>query len=115
MANKVHVKKGDLVFVLTGKSKGKKGKVLVVTPAKNQAIVEGVNMGTLHKKPKSRTQQGGRIEQELPINSSNLMLVCNKCDKPTKFENRLLESGEKARVCKKCNEVIDVTRKVEKK
>jgi len=107
MGNKVHVKKGDLVYVLTGKDSGKKGKVLAVETDKDMILVEGVNMATKHKKPKSRNQQGGRITQELHIHSSNAMLVCNKCDRPTKVAKDILANGEKTRKCKRCGEVID--------
>ncbi|AUS98135.1 50S ribosomal protein L24 [Clostridium thermosuccinogenes] len=111
MANKVHVKKGDTVYVLSGKDKGKKGKVLRVIPDKSMVIVEGVNMSTKHVKPRNAYQQGGIIHQESPINSSKVMLVCERCGKPTKIGKRILENGEKQRVCKKCNEVIDVIKK----
>lgn len=108
MANKVHVKKGDTVYVLSGKDKGKKGKVLTVIPDDGMVIVEGVNMATKHKKPRSRYQQGGIIHQESPINSAKVMLVCDKCKTPTKVGKKLIDNGQKARICKKCNEVIDV-------
>ncbi|PYG85662.1 large subunit ribosomal protein L24 [Ruminiclostridium sufflavum DSM 19573] len=108
MANKVHIKKEDTVLVLSGKDKGKKGKVLSVNPSTNQVIVEGVNMATKHKKPRSNYQQGGIIHQEAPVDSSNLMLVCDKCGKPTKVAKTILENGEKARTCKKCDEIIEI-------
>lgn len=108
MANKVHVKKADTVLVLTGKDKGKKGKVLSVNPSTNQVLVEGVNMSTKHKKPRGRYQQGGIIHQESPVNGSNVMLVCDKCGKPTKVAKKILDNGQKVRLCKKCDEIIDV-------
>lgn len=108
MANKVHVKKEDTVLVLTGKDKGKKGKVLSVNPSTYQVLVEGVNMSTKHKKPRGRYQQGGIIHQESPINSSNVMLVCDKCGKPTKVARKVLDDGQKVRSCKHCDEIIDV-------
>lgn len=113
MANKVHVKKEDTVLVLSGKDKGKKGKVLSVNPSTSQVLVEGVNMSTKHKKPRGRYQQGGIIHQESAVNSSNVMLVCDKCGKPTKVAKKILENGQKVRSCKKCDEVIDVI--IEKK
>lgn len=118
MANKVHVKKGDTVIVLTGKQGLKqskspvKGKVLNVIPDKGMVLVEGVNMSTKHKKPKSRYQQGGIIHQESPIDSSNVMLVCDKCGKPTKIGKRVLDNGLKSRVCKKCGQDIDFVNEV---
>lgn len=108
MANKVHVKKEDTVIVLTGKDKGKKGKVLSVNPSSNQVLVEGVNMATKHKKPKGRYQQGGLVHQETAINGSNVMLVCDKCGKPTKVARKILDNGQKVRSCKQCDEIIDV-------
>lgn len=108
MLNKVHVKKGDTVVVLSGKDKGKKGKVLRVMPSKGMVLVEGVNMVTKHVKPRRADQQGGRIEQEAPIYSSKVMLVCERCRKPTRIAKVFIENGQKARKCKKCNEIIDV-------
>jgi large subunit ribosomal protein L24 len=108
LANKVHVKKGDTVYVISGNDRGKKGKVLKVIPSKNMVLVEGVNISTKHVKPRSVTQQGGIINQELPIYSSKVMLVCDKCKRPTKVSKQIFEDGQKARVCKKCNEIIDI-------
>ncbi len=108
MANDVHVKKGDTVYVLSGKDKGKKGKVLAVIPDKMMVLVEGVNMSTKHKKPRSRYQQGGIIHQESPVSSAKVMLVCERCKAPTKVGKTILGDGQKARVCKECNEIIDV-------
>jgi len=112
--NKVHVKKGDTVIVLNGKDVSKKGKVLAVYPENSRVLVEGVNMSTKHKKPRSQTQQGGIIHQESPIHSSNVMLVCPRCGKPTKVGKKILETGDKDRVCKKCNETIDNIKEVKK-
>ena len=114
MANKVHVKKGDTVYVLSGKDKGKKGKVLNVTPEDMMVLVEGVNMSTKHKKPKTRYQAGGIIHQESPINSAKVMLICQRCGKPTKVGKSILENGLKARTCKKCNEIIDIVNEANK-
>ena len=110
MPAKVHVKQGDNVLVLTGKDRGKTGKVLTVIPDDFRVIVEGVNVRTKHKKAKGRYQQGGIIHQESTISSSNVMVMCAKCGKPTKVGKTMLENGDKARVCKKCNEIIDVVR-----
>jgi large subunit ribosomal protein L24 len=107
VANSVHVKKGDTVYVLSGKDKGKKGKVLAVIPDEMMILVEGVNMSTKHKKPRSRYQQGGIIHQESPISSSKVMLVCERCKAPTKVSKLVHEDGQKDRVCKRCGEIID--------
>jgi large subunit ribosomal protein L24 len=110
MAGKVHVKTGDTVYILSGKDKGKKGKVLKVIPDDMKVIVEGINISVKHKKPRGRNQQGGIIHQESPISSSKVMLVCGKCKAPTKISNVVLESGQKNRVCKKCGEIIDTSK-----
>ena len=112
--SKVHVKKEDVVYVLTGKDSGKSGKVLTVFADTGRVIVEGVNMSTKHKKPRGRNQQGGIIHQESAISSSNVMLVCSKCKRPSKIGRRILESGEKVRFCKACGEVIDTIRQAKK-
>ncbi len=105
---KVHVKKNDNVFVLTGKDAGKTGKVLNVIPRANRVVVEGVNMISRHTKPHNRYQQGGIIHREAPVHGSNVMLVCPKCDRPTRVGRVVQENGDKARVCKKCGAVIDI-------
>jgi len=115
LRNKVHVKTGDLVYVLTGKDKGKRGKVIKVFPDKGRVTVENVNIVKRHTKPRKADQQGGIIEKEAPIHSSNVMLVCPRCDKPTKIGKQILENGQKVRVCKKCKEVIDVIKDVKNK
>jgi len=113
---KVHVKNGDTVLVLSGKDRGKKGKVLNVNPKKSMVLVEGINMATKHKKPKTRYEQGGILHQESPVSSSKVMLVCNRCGEPTKVGKSISDNGVKSRVCKKCNEIIDVlSEKDEKK
>jgi large subunit ribosomal protein L24 len=105
---KVHVKKGDTVLVLSGKDRGNKGKIIGVSPKDGMVLVEGINMNKKHKKPRNRYQQGGIINQESPINSSKVMLVCQRCGAPTKIGKQLLDNGQKARICKKCNELIDI-------
>jgi len=115
MKNRVHVKKGDNVIILSGKDRGKKGKVLNVQPSKHMVLVEGVNMSTKHVKPRSQYQQGGLVHQEAAINADKVMLVCGKCGKPTKVGNKFLENGSKARVCKKCEEIIDIIKQPKKK
>ncbi|MEJ2313968.1 MAG: 50S ribosomal protein L24 [Nitrospirota bacterium] len=101
------IRKDDTVVVTTGKEKGKRGRVLALTPEKDGLLVERVNLVKRHMKPSKRYQQGGIIEKEAPVRLSNVMLVCTKCGKPTRFANRVLETGKKVRVCKKCAEVID--------
>lgn len=105
---KSHVKLGDTVLVLTGKDKGSKGKVLDVLPKDGKVLVENVNVRKKHKKPRGANQQGGIVEQPCFIHLSNVMLVCPNCKLPTRVGKKFLEDGTKARVCKKCDEVIDV-------
>ncbi len=100
------IKKNDTVVVISGDDNGKKGRVISVQKNKDRIVVESLNMVKKHMKPSKKYQQGGIIEREAPIQRSNLMLVCPKCDKPAKLGNRILEDGKKVRICKKCGEVI---------
>ena len=104
---KMNVKSGDEVLVIAGKDKGKKGKVIEVLPKKGKAIVEGVAVATMHKKPKAQGQTGGIIKQELPVDASNVMVVCSKCKKATRIGRKVLEDGSSVRYCKKCGETFN--------
>lgn len=104
---KLHIKKGDTVAIISGKEKGKKGRVLLISPARNRAIIEALNMATHHERATQRNPQGGMVQKEAPIHASNLMLVCTKCNKPTRVGRKILGDGSKVRVCKKCSEIID--------
>ena len=101
------IRKEDTVLVISGKDKGKKGKVRFAYPDDKRLIVEGVNMIKKHMKAIRDVRQAGIIEREAPITSSNVMLLCNKCNHPTRIGMRILEDGSKARVCQACHEVID--------
>lgn len=101
------IKKGDLVLVIAGKDKGKKGKVISVLPKENKVIVEGINIVKKHMRPTPKNRQGGIIEKPAPLYRCKVMLVCPRCNQPTRIKNSILETGQKVRVCKKCNEVID--------
>ncbi|GAB4351595.1 MAG: 50S ribosomal protein L24 [Candidatus Abyssubacteria bacterium] len=105
--SKTHIKKGDTVVVISGKEKGKRGKVLMVSPHDKKAIVEALNMATHHERPSQRNPQGGLVQKEAPMPLSNLMLVCPKCGKPARTGARIFDDRTKARVCKKCSEVVD--------
>ena len=100
--NTVNIKKGDTVQVISGKSKGKQGKVLEVAPSESKAIVEGVNIVSKHLKPRGQQQQGGIIKTEGPLYVSKLMVVCPKCGKATRV-GKAVVGDKKVRVCKKCN------------
>lgn len=104
---KVHVRKGDTVKIIRGKDAGKKGKVLEVQPARNRVIVENVNKVKRHTRPTQGAPQGGIVEREAPIHASNVLLVCGRCNEPTRLGRKFLEDGKKVRYCKKCGEVVD--------
>jgi len=102
------IKKNDKVEVLSGREKGRQGKVLKILKEKNMALVERVNMVKRHTKPGGKAgQQGGIIEKEAPLKLSKLMVVCPKCAKTTRIGSRVLEDGERVRYCKKCSEQIE--------
>ena len=100
MRTKMHVKKNDMVQILSGKNKGKKGKVLEVCPKDGKIIVEGCNIVTKHVKPRKMGDQGGLIKAEAPMYACKAMVICPKCGKPTRVGIKLLENGKKQRVCK---------------
>jgi large subunit ribosomal protein L24 len=102
------IKKNDLVKVVSGKEKGKTGKVLKVLGRKDRVIVEKVNFVKRHARPSAQHRQGGIIEKEGPIHVSNVMLLCSKCNRPVRLGRKLLEDGKKVRVCKSCGEVVDL-------
>lgn len=103
----MNIKKGDIVLVITGKDAGRKGKVLKVLPAANRVVVEGVNKAKKHQRPTQAIPQGGILQIETPLDASNVMLLCDKCNKPTRVAKGFLEDGTKVRVCKNCGEVVD--------
>jgi large subunit ribosomal protein L24 len=106
MQKKIHIKKGDQVMVITGESKGQKGRVLEVDRAKNRAIVEGINMVSKHTKPHSKAPQGGIVKKEAPINLSNLMLIDPTSGKPTRIGRKLNSKEKLVRYSKKSGEEI---------
>ncbi len=101
------IKKNDTVVVIAGVEKGKRGRVIDVDPRRDRIIVEGIKMIKKHMKPSSTYRQGGIIEKESSVHRSNLMLICPKCDKPTRIGHSILENNKKVRLCKKCREVTD--------
>jgi large subunit ribosomal protein L24 len=106
MGRKYHIKKGDLVYVTAGESKGQQGKVLEVITKDERAIVEGVNMVSRHTKPNSKNTQGGIVKKEAPIHVSNLMLVDPSSGKPTRIGRRLDDKNKLVRYSKKSGEEI---------
>ena len=105
MANKMHVKKDDLVIVISGNSKGVKGKVVETSPKEGKVIVEGANIVKKHVKPRSAQEQGGIVETEGALYASKVQLFCSKCDKPTRASYKI-EGDKKIRVCAKCGAAL---------
>lgn len=100
------VKKGDQAVVISGKEKGKKGKVAQVIPSTGKVVIENVNVVSRHKKPRSAQDKGGIMKKAAPIDASNVMVVCPACGKATRVAHKIID-GEKARVCKKCGASLD--------
>ena len=103
--NKMSIKKDDMVVVLSGKDKGKQGKVLEVMPKERKVVVEKINMVSRHTKPRRQGDQGGIIQKEAPLYACKVMRVCPKCDKPTRAASKIVD-GKKVRVCKHCGAEI---------
>ena len=103
----MNIRSKDTVVVITGKDKGKTGKVLTAFPKTNKIIVEGVAIATKHQKPRQAGVPGGIIKKEAAIDASNVMLVCPKCKKGVRVGYNVLENGTKVRVCKKCGATIE--------
>lgn len=93
--------------VVSGKERGKRGKVLRLLPERGRVIVEKVNMIKKHQRPTQKLRQGGIIEREGSLDLSNVMVICPKCDRPTRTGVQLLTEGKKVRVCKRCSEIVD--------
>jgi large subunit ribosomal protein L24 len=101
------IKKNDTVLIISGKDKGKKGKVRFAYPDNQRVMVEGVNMIKKHAKANARVKQAGIIEREATISASDVMLICGKCNKPARVGFRILQDGRKARICRACGEVVE--------
>lgn len=101
----MHIRRDDTVIVLSGRDKGKEGKVLSVDPKNDKIIVEGISVGKRHQKPRKQGEEGGIMKVETPIYASKVMRVCPKCSKPTRHAGKITD-GKKVRVCKKCGAEI---------
>jgi large subunit ribosomal protein L24 len=101
------IRKNDTVIIIAGKDKGKKGKVRRTFPKEDRVVVEGLNMIKRHSRARRAARQAGIIELEAPIHVSNVMLLCDKCGKPTRVGFDFLADGKKVRICNSCQEVID--------
>jgi large subunit ribosomal protein L24 len=102
-----HVRRGDTVGVIAGSEKGKRGKVLRVLLDKERVLVEHVNMIKKHQRPTQKLRQGGIIEREGPLALSNVLIICSRCDKPSRTGIKILTDGRKVRACRRCGESID--------
>jgi large subunit ribosomal protein L24 len=102
------IRKNDTVVVITGRDRGKRGRVLRVLPDRNRLVVEGLNFVKRHTKPNpSANVQGGIVEREASMHASNVQLVCPECGAPTRVGRRVLGDGRKVRICRKCEGVVD--------
>lgn len=101
------IKKNDTVLVVTGKDRGKKGKVRFAFPKDNRIIVEGIHMVKRHTKPTGEGKPGGILDREAPLAAASVMYLCNKCNHPARIGYRFLADGRKVRFCRACQEVID--------
>ena len=101
------IRKNDTVLVVTGKDRGKKGRVRFAYPTDKRVLVEGVNFVKRHTRATGQVRQAGIIQREAPIRVSNVMLLCSRCNHPARVGFRFLEDGKKVRVCHSCHEVID--------
>ncbi|HEY7166689.1 MAG TPA: 50S ribosomal protein L24 [Candidatus Binatia bacterium] len=103
----MQIRKNDSVLVISGRERGKTGKVLRVLPEKDAVIIERVNIVKRHSKPRGPQQAGGIVEKEAPIRSSNLMIMCDKCNAPVRVGRKVLGDGRKVRICRRCSEALD--------
>jgi len=104
-----HIRKDDFVQVITGRDKGKRGKVLRVYTGEGRIVVEKIHMIKRHTRPTRIAQQGGIIEREGKIHVSNVMVVCTRCDRPARIGKKILETGKKVRVCRRCGDAVGQT------
>ena len=104
---RVHVRRGDTVGVIAGSERGKRGKVLRVLPEQGRVLIEHVNMIKKHQRPTQKLRQGGIVEREGPLALSNVLVVCSRCDKPSRLGVKILGDGRKVRTCRRCGESID--------
>ena len=106
MSNKLHVKTGDTVVILSGKDRGKKGKIMQVSPKEGKVIVENANFVQKHVKPRRMGEPGGIIKAEGAMYASKVQVICPRCKQPTRVGHKIYEDGTKGRVCKKCGEAL---------
>ena len=100
------ITRNQIVKVLAGKDRGKTGKVLKVFPKEDRLLVEGINLIKRHTRQTKQDKKGGIIQKESPIQISNVILMCKRCNKPTKVGMKIMNDGSRVKVCKKCKEII---------
>jgi large subunit ribosomal protein L24 len=103
----VQIRKNDSVMVISGKERGKTGKVLRVLPDKDSVLIERVNLVKRHSKPRGAQQPGGIVEKEAAIHASNIMLMCDKCNAPVRVGRKKTADGKSMRICRRCGEALD--------
>ncbi len=103
----MRLRANDTVLVIKGRDRGKQGKVQRAFPRENKVLVEGINVVARHTRPTRGLRQAGIIQKEMPVHAANVMLICTHCNRPTRVGYRVLADGTKARLCKKCQEVIE--------
>ncbi len=103
----MQIRKNDSVMVISGKERGKTGKVLRVKPKEDAVIIERINVVKRHTKPRGPQQAGGIVEKEASISASNIMIMCDKCNAPVRIGQKILADGNKVRVCRRCGEALD--------
>jgi large subunit ribosomal protein L24 len=103
----VQIRKNDSVMVISGKERGKTGKVLRVNPKEDAALIERINVVKRHTKPRGPQQSGGIVEKEASIPASNIMIMCDKCNAPVRIGRKVLANGDKVRICRRCGEALD--------
>src|SRR5439155_11632754 len=111
----MHIKTNDNVEVITGDDKGQRGKVLTINRTSGRLVVEGVNRVYKHVRRSQKNPQGGRLSKEMPVQVSNVLLICNKCNKGVKTGARVAKDGSKERYCKKCGNALGVLSPSKKK
>jgi large subunit ribosomal protein L24 len=102
----LQIRKNDSVMVITGKERGKTGKVLRVIPEKDVIIIERINLIKRHTRPRGPQQPGGIVEKEASVRASNVMIMCDKCNAPVRIGKKVLGDGEKIRICRRCGETL---------
>jgi len=103
---RLKIKRNDMVMVITGRDRGKTGKVLKVLPNHSRLVIERINMVKRHSKPRGAASPGGIVEKEAPLNVSNVMFFCERCNAPVRVGRKIAKDGSKTRACRRCGEAI---------